>query len=108
MKITTPRLVCLLLMLLLLSGCSASGLEPLSGRDHPQAAFLRADSCQSMAAYPVIAHQLRGAEAPIVRWIDTDGDGVSNYRLLCTFENGRVRVNKVVPDVTFRQRFRQS
>jgi len=108
MKITIPCLACLSLMPLLLFGCTSYGIETHSNRDLAPATALSASSYQSLATYPVIAHQLRGEEAPIVRWIDTDSDGVSNYRLLCTFENGRVRVNKVVPDVSLRKRFRQS
>jgi hypothetical protein len=106
MKTKMPSLGCLSLMLLLLCGCTLSGFPTHS--DRAPAATFTVHSYQSLATYPVIAHQLRGEEAPIVRWIDTDGDGVSNYRLLCTFENGRVRVKKVVPDVSFRKRFRQS
>jgi hypothetical protein len=108
MKTTMPCLGCLSLMFLLLCGCTLSGPQTHSDRDRAPAAALTAYSYQSLATYPVIAHQLHGEEAPIVRWIDTDGDGVSNYRLLCTFENGRLRVNKVVPDMSFRKRFRQS
>ena len=108
MKTTMPNLACLSLTLILMFGCTSSGLETHSNRDRAPAADLSAYDYQTLAAYPVIAHQLRGEEAPIVRWIDTDGDGVSNYRLLCTFVNGRLRVNKVVPDVSFRQRFRPS
>jgi hypothetical protein len=107
MKTTILCLACLSLMLILPSGCTLSGFETNPNRDLAPAAELTY-SYESLASYPVIAHQLWGEEAPIVRWIDTDGDGVSNYRLLCTFVDGRLRVDKVVPDVSFRKRFRQS
>ena len=74
MKITMPCLACLTLMSLLLFGCTSYGLETHSNRDLAPAAALSASSYQSLATYPVIAHQLRGEEAPIVRWIDTDSE----------------------------------
>lgn len=108
MPINKPCLACLLLPLLMLAGCAAAGvpMKAVPGAADTDGALI--EDPQALAACPVIAHQLRGGDAPIVRWIDTDGDGVSNYRLLCIFEAGRVQVKKVVPDASFRQRFRQA
>ena len=103
-----PRCVGLLLTTVLLAACGTPSVGLGSSTAGPQAAKPDVRKEETWASYPVLAHQLRGKEAPIVRWIDTDGDGVSNYRLLCTFEEGRVQVKKAVPDASLRQRFRQA
>lgn len=108
MTIAKPCCVGLLLMTVLLAACGTPVVGPGSSPAGAQAAHSDPREEGAWASYPVIAHQLRAAEAPIVRWIDTDGDGVSNYRLLCTFEEGRVQIKKVVPDASLRQRFRQA
>ena len=108
MTITKPCCVGLLLTTVLLAACGTPAARLDSNAARLQAAATDVRKNETWAAYPVLAHQLRGEEAPIVRWIDTDGDGVSNYRLLCTFEEGRVQVKKAVPDASLRQRFRQA
>lgn len=108
MKTPTFGALCLLFMTAVITACAASnpsvGMDQARMQPHPHVDA----TAVAWSAYPIIAHQLRSDEAPIVRWIDTDADGVSNYRLLCTFEDGRVRVKQVIPDVTFRKRFRQA
>ena len=108
MTVTKPCWIGLLLIALFIGACKTSDVHLSSSSARLQGPRPEVRNNETWAAYPVLAHQLRGEEAPIVRWIDTDGDGVSNYRLLCTFENGRVQVKKVVPDASFRQRFRQA
>jgi len=105
-----PLVVCLLVMFTLPTACATSPTElsSPSSREGSQTDLADVEETERWLAYPIIAHLLRGEEAPIVRWIDTDGDGVSNYRLLCTFENGRVQVRKVVVDRSFKQKFNQA
>lgn len=109
MTFANPHRLCLLLLAGLLTACA------IPAEDRANSICLKPSSAPSVpdrridwSAYPIMAHKLNGEEAPIVRWIDTDGDGVSNYRLLCTFENGRVRVNKAIRDKTFMQKYKKA
>ena len=109
MMIPKCCMMSLLLMPILFTACATSGMKLEAGLtdQRPKAISELAECHESWTNYPIIAHKLRSAEAPIVRWIDTDGDGVSNYRLLCTFENGRVQVKSALPDTSFRPKFMQ-
>lgn len=99
----------LLLMPILFTACATADmkLEADQNDQGPKVRSELAECHESWTNYPIMAHKLRSEEAPIVRWIDTDGDGISNVRLLCTFENGRIQVKSVLPDTSFRQKFVQ-
>jgi hypothetical protein len=102
-------MISLLLMPILCTACATSNMKRQADLTDqgPKATSEFAECQESWTNYPIIAHKLRSEEAPIVRWIDTDGDGISNYRLLCTFENGRVQVKSALPDTSFRPKFMQ-
>ena len=109
MMIPKRCMMSLLLMPILSTACATADMK-LEADQNDQGSKLESEltEChESWTNYHVIAHKLRSEEAPIVRWVDTDGDGISNYRLLCTFENGRVQVKSVLPDTSFRQKFIQ-